>query len=364
MMTVFTSQGKQIEIVLERELRSPVQQGERVRAYCHVHGSDHQRSLSITKTTGWGHCFNAACEATVLVAEWNRPVANRLLHQASWSTTPYSSLPFPRFPTESRSRPTYVQPMLLPPPRPISSWQQEEREALQTLNGQMQQALIATPRVRRYLQERGISLELALASDVGYLPARLLTEPGMREHRKLLYRWADRLLFSLTSLEGKGYIGRSLWHWQPGMTEMSHKKLLERDLGPKRWIKTNPAGWFGVEFEQLSPTVVLVEGAFDRLTLLTAGFQAYEVMAMVGTSVPCEWLPSHVKTVVLALDGDEGGRVASARLAEQLHWAGVSIQVCPCTQVQWGKDWNECWQRVGYTSIAPVVQAFAQARSA
>ena len=64
MITIHTHQGKAVEIVLQSELRSPVDMGERVRAYCHIHGSDHQRSLSINKATGWGHCFNAACNAT------------------------------------------------------------------------------------------------------------------------------------------------------------------------------------------------------------------------------------------------------------------------------------------------------------
>ena len=79
MITITTHQGKAVEIVLESELCSPVDMGERVRAYCHIHGSDHQRSLSINKATGWGHCFNAVCGATVLVVEWNRALAKRLL---------------------------------------------------------------------------------------------------------------------------------------------------------------------------------------------------------------------------------------------------------------------------------------------
>src|SRR5215469_9745947 len=142
MMTIFTSQGRRINLILERELRSPIQQGEHVRAYCHIHGSDHQRSLSITRASGWGHCFNAACAATVLVAEWNRPLANRLLRQASWGKAAPSS-------SGSRVRPVFVQPMLLPPPRPIPSWQQEERSALHTLERQMQQALTSTSWAKR-----------------------------------------------------------------------------------------------------------------------------------------------------------------------------------------------------------------------
>src|SRR2546423_15611758 len=79
MVTVVTRQGRRIEVIYQSELCDPLNLGEYVRAYCHIYGSDHQRSLSINKETGWGHCFNAACDATVLVAEWNPAVADRLL---------------------------------------------------------------------------------------------------------------------------------------------------------------------------------------------------------------------------------------------------------------------------------------------
>src|SRR5436305_2896892 len=78
-MKVFTQQGKPIEILFQSELCDPITVGEYVRAYCHLHGSDHQRSLSIDKASGWGHCFNAACEATVLVADWNLTLARQLI---------------------------------------------------------------------------------------------------------------------------------------------------------------------------------------------------------------------------------------------------------------------------------------------
>jgi len=80
-MKVFIQDGKPIEILFQSELCDSITVGEYVRAYCHLHGSDHQRSLSIHKVTGWGHCFNAPCEAVVLVAEWNREVAERPLRQ-------------------------------------------------------------------------------------------------------------------------------------------------------------------------------------------------------------------------------------------------------------------------------------------
>ncbi|HLX59510.1 MAG TPA: toprim domain-containing protein, partial [Ktedonobacteraceae bacterium] len=318
----------------------------------------------INKATGWGRCFNAACEATVLVAEWNRPVAKRLI-QFHYQGLTSAALPSYQPPSmESRHRPYIVQPMLLPPPKSIPQWQQDELHALHALDERMRLALVQSQRARMYLRERGIPLQAALATGVGYLPSALLNGPEMRKQRGLLRRWTDRMLFPLSSPDGTGYIGRSLWHWQPGMNETIHKTLLERPGSPRRWIKTSPAGWFGVDLEQFPQTIILVEGAFDRLTLLAAGFQAADIIALVGTAVQVDWLPAQVKTVVLALDGDEGGKEASSRLADQLAQVGLRVQVCPLVQDAWGKDWNERWQRMGRRSVASVFEAFSEARSA
>ncbi len=364
MITVFPRQGRRIEITLERELRSPVDCGEHVRAYCHVHGSDHQRSLSITKATGWGHCFNATCGATVLVADWNRPLADRLLGKtAGGRAAPPWQPASARAATSAWSRPAYIQPMLIPPPRTIPTWQQEEREALSQLDKLMRQALTTTWRARKSRQERGIPLAIAAAAGTGYLPPSLLKEPGMREHRRLLYRWSERFLFPLASPDGTGYIGRSLWRWQPGLKETAHKALLEQNAGPRRWIKTNPAGWFGMADEQLSPAVMLVEGAFDRLTWLAAGLRANEVIALAGTTLQTDWLPAQVKTVMLAFDGDEGGKEAGRRLADQFAGTGMNVRFCSCAQDRRGKDWNERWQHSGYHGLAPALARFSLART-
>src|SRR5260221_3820590 len=78
MLEITTQQGNSIQIISCWELRDPQQRGDYVRAYCHIHGSDHQRSLSINRKTGWGQCFNAACNARVLVSEWSPRLAERL----------------------------------------------------------------------------------------------------------------------------------------------------------------------------------------------------------------------------------------------------------------------------------------------
>jgi len=205
--------------------------------------------------------------------------------------------------------------MLLHPPKTPPKWQRDELAALLSLDRQMRLALVHSKRARAYLHERGIPLEVALTEGVGYLPSAMLNSTGvmsrtgvihhaptMREKRELLCRWTERILFPLTSPAGKGYIGRSLWRWQPGMDENAHKSLLDQASKLRRWIKTNPAGWFGYELDHLSGCLILVEGAFDRLSLLAAGFPASAVIALAGTAAQAEWYPHQVKTVILALD--------------------------------------------------------------
>src|SRR5207245_8892896 len=137
-------------------------------------------------------------------------------------------------------------------------WQQEERLALLSLDEHMRAALIQAKRAQVHRYERGIPLRVAEAAGVGYLPAALLRLPKVRKQRNLLLRWVERLLFPLHSPDGKGYIGRSLWRWVPGMDENIHKALLDRPRTPRRWIKTNPAGWFGYDPDQLSGNIMLV----------------------------------------------------------------------------------------------------------
>ncbi len=356
MLTITTQQGKAIEIVLQTELRDPLDVGTHLRAYCHLHGSDHQRSLSIDKATGWGHCFNASCDATVLVAEWNPTIANRLLetHSCGRSAAHAPSCTSTRQRSSRRFPPVMRPPARLPP-----AWQQEEVAILLSLEEQIHAALVHSQRAQAYLEERKIPLELAVATGVGYLPPTMLKVPADTKKKGYLQRWAERLIFPLSSPAGKGYIGRSLWRWHPGMDENVHKTLLEQEHAPKRWIKTNPAGWFGFDPEQLSDSLILVEGAFDRLTLLAAGFRASDVVALVGTAAQVNWFPAQVQSIILALDADDGGIGAMCRLADRLERAGYRVRLCPPPQDRWGKDWNERWQRIGSQSVWPLYEAYA-----
>lgn len=358
MITITTHRGKSVEIISQSELRDPVTVGTRVRAFCHIHGSDHQRSLSIDRTSGWGHCFNAACEATVLVAEWNPQLAERLTRRRFQAEGAVPSRPW--YPSDEKRRAALAsqvhQLMFLFPNNDAPAWQREEVEALEALERPMRAALARSKRAKIYLHERGIPLVVAQAAGVGYLPSELLQRLDWAE-RQRVQRWADRLLFPLTSPTGRGYIGRSLCAWKSGMNENEHKALLEAMDGPKRWIKTNPAGWFSPSLDNVAERVVIVEGGFDRLALLTAGFAPDQVIALAGTAAHSLWLPAHVRHVVLALDGDQGGQEAATRLAEEFRQDGFRVSLCLPPQDGRGKDWNERWRRAGIKGIHPLLEA-------
>lgn len=357
MFEVMTQHGNSVQIISCRELRDPLQRGDYVRAYCHIHGSDHQRSLSINRKTGWGLCFNAACNARVLVSEWSPRLAERLVSIQNYqrsSIENYVSAQHMRKPTLQVRQPVLILPPATPP-----QWQQEERQALLSLDEAMRWALAHSRKARVYLQERAIPFYVAQESGVGYLPPELLKVLKRKEQRMLLQRWTNRILFPLHSPEGRGYIGRSLWNWTLGMDEQQHKTLLELPDAPRRWIKTNPAGWFGYNPDSSTRTMILVEGAFDRLALLAAGMPSPDVIALAGTAVRPDWVPADVTTLLLALDADAGGEQATERLIDQLEQAGLYTYTCKPPLDGRGIDWSERWRKAGYASLRPLFEAHA-----
>src|SRR5260221_3429105 len=360
-----TRQGKVIHLLSPNDLGDAVESGGgggRLRAYCPVHGGDHQRSLSIDPETGWGFCH--CCHATVLVTPTGSGLVGGRGYAHAQRNASSNILTFPPS-ADHRSSPP-ARPSLVQHTHratTASGWQRDEVNALAAVTPLMCEALASSRRVGLYLNERGIPPTLAHASNVGYL-SRAVWEQAPTERRSLLTRWIGRIIFPLGSPGGQGFIGRTLLRWEPGMDENAHKALLDQPGAPRRWIKTNPEGWFGLETpELLTQWVVLVEGGFDRLTLLAAGFPATSVLALVGTAARPVWLARsapQVKGVVLGLDADEGGQTAMERLAGEFRQAGLAVVLCPPPHDPWGKDWSERWPPVGPQSLWPLYEAFVQ----
>jgi hypothetical protein len=317
-------------IVHEADLVDPRQSGGKwIRAVCHIHGGDHQRSLSINATNGFGRCQN--CGAEIFVPELNpegamrapKPItAERLLRPVA-----------PKAPTE-----------IAPAP-----WQIDELEALTRLADRCR-AHLDDVRPRAYLDRRGIPYEVALSAGVGYVPDMTLSGP--------LSKWRDRLVFALGSPAGLGYAGRSLWGWAPGMDEDEHKAILDADGAPKRWRKTNPAGYFGYDQLGDAEIAVIVEGPVDALALLASGlFPETPVLALVGTACRAEQAPASLRHVVVALDGDEVGATRSADLARELPIEGLVVATAIPPDDGGGKDWSARWRISRHAGLWPISEA-------
>ena len=364
-----TRRGKAIHRLSPGDLLDAVTSGGRLRACCPIHGGDHQRSLSIDRASGWGFCH--CCHATVLVEAISSVLAAAARQSdGAEEQDAQSQAAVMRTSAEQRILAPSAGPHLAPQACPITripDWQREEVAALTAALPLARQALAASRRVQRYLAERGLPVSVALATGVGYLSRAIWQELPTPAAQHLLKRWLGRILFPLHSPCGQGFIGRTLLLWEPGMDENAHKALLERPGAPRRWIKTNPAGWFGAEaLPQAGGSPILVEGGFDRLALLCAGMPAQSVIALVGTAARPTWLMQmapQVTGVVLALDADNGGDGAMARLAAEFRLAGFVVRLCPPACDGWGKDWSERWRRLGPQSVWPLYEALAHSHA-
>ena len=212
-----TRRGKVIHLLSSSDLIDAVRSGERLRASCPIHGSDHQRSLSIDLGTGWGFCHS--CHATVLVqpnapviasGQGNRSGQRRANGGGFGDRASAEHLPVPS-----------VRPYLLRRVRsaiPLPQWQQEEVAALIAIAPLMREALASSRRAQLYLTERALPPAIALESGVGYLSRAAWEQaPVSTEQQSLLKRWIGRIIFPLGSPDGQGFIGRTLLKWEPGM---------------------------------------------------------------------------------------------------------------------------------------------------
>lgn len=352
---VVSRQGNVIHLLSKDDLGAIDAIGARLRAYCPIHGSDHQRSLSIDASSGWGFCH--CCHATVLVEEYAPDVAETLRRGASH----YDSVGDPPKSATLR-RATSSHPVVSHSLATRSPWQREEVAAICAAWPLMCEEL-ESARAAAYFDERAIPPEVACACGLGYCSRAVWADaPVSAERQALLRRWIGRIVFPLGSPDGRGFIGRTLLHWERGMDEREHKAVLEAEEIP-RWLKTNPAGWYGPHPSRYAPTLILVEGGFDRLALIAAGIPSQAIVALVGTAAKVEWIirfAPQVKRIILALDGDESGMDAMERLADAFRHAGLALDLCPPPQDGAGKDWNERYRRCGDAGIAPLIHRVTQ----
>jgi len=214
------------------------------------------------------------------------------------------------------------------------------------------QAALTYPRVQAYLAYRHIPLEVARSYEMGYLPPITETNRSVYDRDPLLRMWSDSLITpTLTATGGIGYVARKLSLWEEGIDEDTHKALLAEKHIP-RIIKTGNPGWLWYP-DDISRSVIMVEGKFEVYALVAAGINPNNVIGVLTNNANVDWLPAQVRCVLVAFNGDERGCAGANRLARELTFAGIQSVLCtPPGHDQLGMDWSARWRTAGHEGLA------------
>lgn len=152
-----------------------------------------------------------------------------------------------------------------------------------------------------YLAERGVIVETAQKFGVGFFSGK-----GSMH---------DRIVIPIHNPKGDlvAYAGRSIDGSEPRYTFPAgfHKSMELYDLHRVR--------------DEVS--VVLVEGFFDCMKVMQAGFPCVALMGSTMSDAQEELIRQHFAHVVVMLDGDEAGRGAVEGIADRLHRAVFQVDV-------------------------------------
>ncbi len=170
-----------------------------------------------------------------------------------------------------------------------------------------------------YLTKRGIPLAIAQLTGLGFAPRTTwLNHRGSGQPRLVApLTWPDGTLATLY-----------------GRSTVNCHKLLKHDLlpGPKGLF--NPAAL-------TAPILILTEGIFDALSVLTAGKPA---AALCGLSIRDAWwreIPARV--IIVAVDADLAGQERGQMLAACAAQAGKQVIMLHAHDLEGHKDLNEYW---------------------
>jgi hypothetical protein len=291
--------------------------GHVLRAFCPYHGSDHQRSLRVTLSSGRFVCF--ACGAWGYLAaareRWREEQQRQaaLRRPPARQQRPLRQRPGPP-PATTRPAPAPSTPCIPAPARPALA---EQLAAFQTA--------LPGSRGEAYLRQRGIPLALAQQLGVGY------AAPGTWPHAARDWH-GGRVVFPHTTPEGRlvNLYGRAV-----GTAEQVPKAKRHDHLPGEK-------GYFNAAALQAGDGPLWVcEGAFDALALLAVGVP--RVVAIFGVQGwRWAWVRD-VRTLVFALDADTAGQQQWRQLARQAALRGKRVAVLPPAAYGGHKDVNEAW---------------------
>ncbi|MCD8205464.1 MAG: DNA primase [Clostridia bacterium] len=188
----------------------------------------------------------------------------------------------------------------------------------------------------KYLRDKGYSMEDVLDSGVVYESGGKYTDSQ-----------AGRLIFPIISAYGDvvAFGGRTLAKPQPGAPYAKYKNTKETVVFTKRRSLYNINKLKSLKKEKSIPSVIIVEGYMDVLSLYSAGIK--NVVASMGTSLTREQaslVKRYTGSVLISYDADSAGEDATIRGLDIFREEGIDVKVVKLPE---GYDPDEVIKKLG-----------------
>jgi len=297
---------------------------------CPFH-EDHTPSLSVDREQGLFNCFSGKCKAKGSVVDAVMNFKNTDFKGAMSYLKGF--------------KPVVVRPSVSVPAIPERK-KPEPVEAidLKVISGYYHKQLFDHSEALEYLRKRGLANPaLYERFQIGYSDGSLNQVIGESQRQALTEA-------GIFSEKGKEHFLNCLVF--PIMDENQNVvSFYGRDIDDSsgfkhRYLKGPHKGVFNRKASKVYDEIILAECIIDALSLIETGFE--NVQAVYGTN---GFMDEHleilktdrVKTVVIALDNDEGGQKASEALKERLISEGFRVKIISPFNglVPEVKDWNE-----------------------
>lgn len=259
--------------------------GEKVRAFCPVHGGDQQRSLEVDMKTGRFFCHNCRCWGYM---DWAREEFAREKGLEKETVTRRAT-------TRRVTRKTPP-----PPPKPI----EPVRDDLDELLANYQEALPGSWG-EKYLQHRNVPLDLAKQYGIGYASSKGWFGRGWKGGRLVIpHHRPDGLLVNL--------YGRAV-----AIGKVPQESKHDHLSGNKGWFNAR------VLHEGEGP-LFICEAGLDALALIASGYD--RTIAIYGThGWRWHWVPKNIRQIVIAADADEGGDTVRETIGKEARYRGIEV---------------------------------------
>src|SRR6266545_3558120 len=316
-------------VVSERGIKV-LRKGRHLVARCPFH-DEKSPSFTITPEKGLFHCFGCGKTGDVIgfVSHLDNvrfPEAVRLLARRA-GLDPEKLMENPARPLQ-RTPIGALTPMRDDPPPPPSPPSISRHDLLARVVEHYHRTFCEHAAAAAYLRKRGLTdVEVLKAFKVGYADGSLLkTLPPSGDLRQEL------IALGVVTAEGRELMGGCVVVPIPDPLTGEWTTLYGRGVRTPRhcYLRGPLRGVLNFQAARSSNEVVLTESVLDALSFHQAGVAvAIPIYGTNGfTSDHLDLLKrEHVSRVILALDGDDPGRKATAALKEKLTAAGVAVRV-------------------------------------